>query len=102
MHVHNDYIHTYRPRSRALFPAFSMFHVDKAGNRTRERGYVHIRFVTALMVCYSVLSGRKKLPITVLITTTLITILLIITVLAVIITFAIRQHNKKSKTYNLY
>ena len=68
---------------------------------------VHSKFYHSFMqftvITYGLLllSGQKNLPITVPITTTLIIILLIITVLAVIITFAIRQHNKKSKTYLL-
>ena len=50
------------------------------------------------MVCYHS-QTRRSFP--VLITTTLITILLIVTVLAVIVTFAIQQHEKKSKAYLL-
>ena len=49
-------------------------------------------------ICSTLRSGKASYS-NILITTTLITILLILTVLAVIITFAIRQHNKKSKTY---
>ena len=48
-------------------------------------------------ICYTLGSGKVSYS-NIIITTTLITILLIITVLAVIITFAIRQHKKKSKT----
>ena len=59
--------------------------------------HVHNDYIHGLLP----FSGEKKLPITVLITTTLITILLIVTVLAVIATFVIRQHNKKSKAYLL-